>query len=89
MLRKPNKETPVPVLLHTVEDVSQSLSLSRSTLYNLMERGDLDYVKIGRARRIPLREIERLIRASLISRRNADGPPNSSARPLEIPSNMP
>ena len=56
--------------LLTVQAAAQRLALSRSMLYNLMERGDLAYVKIGRARRIPLSEVERLIRESLVSRRD-------------------
>ena len=53
----------------TVREAAQRLALSRSTLYNLMERGDLAYAKIGRARRIPSDELERLMRESLIPRR--------------------
>ena len=53
-----------------VTQVAERLALSRSTVYNLMERGELAYVKIGRARRIPPDEINRLIRESLIDRRN-------------------
>lgn len=55
-------------LLHVTE-AARRLALSRSTVYNLMERGDLAYVKIGRARRIPLEELERLVRDSTVSRR--------------------
>ncbi|MEX2287744.1 MAG: helix-turn-helix domain-containing protein [Planctomycetaceae bacterium] len=62
-----------PANLLTIQATAKLLALSRSTLYNLMERGELPYVKIGRARRIPSQEIERLIRASLISRRIPDG----------------
>ncbi len=54
--------------LLTVQVAAQRLALSRSMLYNLMERGDLAYVKIGRARRIPLAEIDRLVHESLVSR---------------------
>lgn len=56
--------------MFTVSKAASNLALSRSMLYNLMERGDLAYVKIGRTRRIPAEEIDRLIRESLVSRRN-------------------
>lgn len=55
--------------MFTVSTAAKHLALSRSMLYNLMERGALAYVKIGRARRIPAEEIDRLIRDSLIDRR--------------------
>lgn len=56
--------------LLTVRQVADRLALSRSTIYNLMECGALRYAKIGRARRIPSTEVERLIRESLIDKRN-------------------
>ena len=39
--------------LLTVADAARFLGLARSTLYVLMERGELSFVKLGRARRIP------------------------------------
>ena len=56
--------------LLTVQQVAELLALSRSTVYNLMERGDLRYAKIGRSRRIPSAEVDRLIRDSLIGGRD-------------------
>ncbi|REJ91098.1 MAG: DNA-binding protein [Planctomycetota bacterium] len=53
--------------LLTVREAAELLRLGRSTLYNLMDRGLLAYVKIGRARRIPPSEIERLVNASMIT----------------------
>lgn len=58
--------------LLTVQEVALMLTLSRSMVYNLMERGSLAYVKIGRTRRIPVQEVERLVRESLVSRRSDD-----------------
>ncbi|MEX0718025.1 MAG: helix-turn-helix domain-containing protein [Planctomycetaceae bacterium] len=57
----------LPRLL-TVREAAHRLALGRSTLYNLMDRGSLPYVKIGRARRIPPEALECLIRESLIVR---------------------
>ena len=36
------------------------LSRSRATLYTLMDRGELPFVKIGRSRRIPKRAVVEL-----------------------------
>jgi len=52
--------------LLTVAEAANQLALSRSTLYNLMDRGELAYVRIGRTRRIPQDELNRLIRESLV-----------------------
>lgn len=60
--------TAVAARLLTIQVAAQQLAVSRGMLYNLMERGDLAYVKIGRARRIPAEEVDRLINASLVSR---------------------
>ena len=40
-----------------VREASRFLSLSRSTIYVLMEEGKLPFAKIGRSRRIPRRAI--------------------------------
>ncbi|MFV0444102.1 MAG: helix-turn-helix domain-containing protein [Planctomycetaceae bacterium] len=58
--------------LLTVQEAALMLTLSRSMVYNLMERGSLAYVKIGRTRRIPVQEVERLVRESLVERRKDD-----------------
>jgi excisionase family DNA binding protein len=38
--------------LARVEDASRFLALSRSAVYKLMDRGELPFLKIGKARRI-------------------------------------
>lgn len=58
--------------LLTVQEAALMLTLSRSMVYNLMDRGRLAYVKIGRTRRIPVQEVERLVRESLVGRRSDD-----------------
>jgi excisionase family DNA binding protein len=52
--------------LVTVKEASKLLSLSRSTLYLMMDRGELRYAKIGGARRIPKQALSRLVHDSLI-----------------------
>lgn len=55
--------------LMTVQQAANVLALSRSTIYNVMERGELAYVKIGRARRIPESEVDRFVTASMFGGR--------------------
>lgn len=49
-----------------VPEAAKMLNLSRSALYALMEKGDLAYLKIGGARRIPRAAIEDLARRCLV-----------------------
>ncbi|MGL4554872.1 MAG: helix-turn-helix domain-containing protein [Gemmataceae bacterium] len=46
-------------------DAMAFLSISRSTLYELMEKGVLPYAKIGRSRRIPKRALVELAQRTL------------------------
>jgi excisionase family DNA binding protein len=50
--------------LLTVREVCDSLRLSRSTVYQLMERGVLRYLTIGRCRRVEMDELHRFVRAA-------------------------
>jgi excisionase family DNA binding protein len=51
-----------------VTEVAQHLSLSRSKIYQMMDRGELPYVKLGKSRRVRWPDIERLVEANTISR---------------------
>lgn len=51
-----------------VQEASHFLSLSRTKLYGLMDKGELEYVKIGRSRRIPISAVYSLIEASRVRR---------------------
>jgi excisionase family DNA binding protein len=46
--------------LLTVQDAARFLSVSRSKLYELMDCGELKFVKLGRSRRIPRRALVEL-----------------------------
>jgi excisionase family DNA binding protein len=52
-----------PVLedLLRVSAVARRLSVSRSNVYQIMDRGDLPYVKIGKCRRVRPEDLARLI----------------------------
>jgi excisionase family DNA binding protein len=51
--------------LMTVRDAEEFLHLSRSTLYQMMDAGELAYVKLGRSRRIPRRAVLELAASNL------------------------
>jgi excisionase family DNA binding protein len=48
----------VPKLLLTPEDAALQLSISRTRVYDLIRRGDLASVRIGRVRRIPVAALQ-------------------------------
>lgn len=47
-------------LAYSPAEAANSIGVARQTIYNLMQRGELRSVKIGRSRRIPASEVERL-----------------------------
>ncbi|MER5300173.1 helix-turn-helix domain-containing protein [Streptomyces lasiicapitis] len=49
---------PVDRLLYTPEEAAESLAIGRSTLYELMAAGVLNYIKLGRCRRIRRADLE-------------------------------
>ena len=53
--------------LLNVRQAAAFLGISRTKLYSLMERGELPYVKLGAARRIPKRALIALAARSLIA----------------------
>jgi excisionase family DNA binding protein len=63
--------TPPLPLAVPVKKAMQMLHLSQMTLYRMMCRGEFPYLKIGRSRRIDVRDIENLMRRN---RRGGDSP---------------
>jgi excisionase family DNA binding protein len=53
------QKTEEPILC-TVRQVADRLSLSRSSVYSLMDGGQLPYVKLGRSRRIWWNDVLRM-----------------------------
>jgi excisionase family DNA binding protein len=51
--------------LATIDETASFLRLSRGSIYNLMNRGQLRFAKIGKCRRIPWSEVRRLAASSL------------------------
>jgi excisionase family DNA binding protein len=50
----------------TVGEVMRFLGLSRSKLYELMDRGELQYAKLGRNRRIPWAAVKVLAAQAMV-----------------------
>jgi excisionase family DNA binding protein len=48
-------------LLHTATEAADALGISRSRVYELMAAGELEYVKLGRSRRIPADALESFV----------------------------
>ncbi|MBA3824181.1 MAG: helix-turn-helix domain-containing protein [Ktedonobacterales bacterium] len=55
----------VPLLLLTITQAAQRLNVSRSLLYDLVLSGEMVSIKIKKARRIPVAELEAFIQKQL------------------------
>lgn len=74
-MNQPNQPTR---LAYTVKEAALLLSLSRSLVYELINSGRIETIKIGRARRITSGQLERYIQGCELGgwsaeRRNARG----------------
>jgi hypothetical protein len=54
--------------LMAIPEAQDFSRLSRSDLYNRMERGDLTYCKLGKRRMIPRRALIEMVRRALVLR---------------------
>jgi excisionase family DNA binding protein len=50
-----------PTVLLTIPEAAERLGVCRSSVYALMDSGELPYLKIGRCRRIQLQAVAQLI----------------------------
>jgi excisionase family DNA binding protein len=66
---RPRPESPRPLLL-TVKEAAALIGIGRTTLYCLMDVGEIDSVHIGTSRRIPLASVyqyvDRLTRPTIV-----------------------
>lgn len=53
-----------PKLLYRLREAEEALGLSRTMVYRLVKRGDLEQVKIGDATRITVASVQALIERS-------------------------
>jgi excisionase family DNA binding protein len=72
--RRDNEGPATVVLLLTVEEAAQRLSIGRTTMYSLVSTGAIESVTIGRLRRIPSECVE-----EYVSSLRANGQPESAA----------
>lgn len=67
----PNDQPPVHdagvAVLHRVEDAARRLSTSRASLWAHIAAGNIASVQLGRSRRIPASEVDRISREGLPS----------------------
>jgi excisionase family DNA binding protein len=66
--------------LMTIQEATAFLRLSRSTVYGLMDRGELPYVRIGSSRRIPRRGLIHLAANHLEGESSTAGPPFNAGK---------
>lgn len=52
-----------------ISEAALFLAVSRSSIYQLMEHGQLPYVKVGRARRVRQQDLDQFVLARLIGAR--------------------
>jgi excisionase family DNA binding protein len=72
--RRDNEGPATVVLLLTVEEAAQRLSIGRTTMYSLVSTGAIESVTIGRLRRIPSECLE-----EYVSSLRTSGQPESAA----------
>lgn len=65
----PTSEAPI---LLTVDEAAERLRIGRSLVYALMKEGELESVRIGRLRRIPVDALPRFLRRLQAIQANAD-----------------
>lgn len=58
-------------LLVTIMEAASLLSVGRSTIYKLMNSGDLDVVKLGCSARITMASIRAIVGADIVSGKGA------------------
>ena len=61
-----DRTAPLRQALATVAEAADYLNVSRSSVYLLMDRGELRFVKLGKCRRLPWSELERLVEKNLV-----------------------
>jgi excisionase family DNA binding protein len=55
----------VPRYAYSLDETARAINLSRSSLYELIDSGELKTVKLGRRRLVPRAELERILSPAL------------------------
>jgi excisionase family DNA binding protein len=58
---QPTNEVPEGKLLVRINDAAKRLSLSRTNLYKLLMNGELESIKVGRSRLIPIDALQAFV----------------------------
>lgn len=58
---------------YTPEELAALLKVTRQAIYNWIQQGRMEAVRIGRTVRIPAEEVERLLREGRIARQKEQG----------------
>ena len=58
---RPSERGELQPLLLTPTQAAETLAVSRTTLYELMSAGTLAFVRIGRARRVPMSVLQQFV----------------------------
>ena len=61
MTSHPDERTPPAELLLRISDAARALGIGRTTLYGLIEAGEIHVVRIGRAVRVPVTELDAFV----------------------------
>ena len=66
MTKSTQKSAQAAGTLGTVPQVAAFLAVSRSKIYQMMEAGQLAYVKLGKSRRIPWDAVHGMVEENLV-----------------------
>ena len=66
-----DKRPQVERLLYRPAEAAEALGVSRSKMYELMNRGDIPWVLVGHSRRVPVEALRQLIGTAAVGARDA------------------
>ena len=69
--RPEDSRPPVERLLYRPAEAAEALGVSRSKMYELMNRGDIPWVLVGHSRRVPVEALRQLIGVATAGPRDA------------------
>ena len=61
-------------LFYRPAEAAEALQVSRSKVYELMNRGEIPWVRVGRVRRVPVEALRQLIRTRVVDRTRGGTP---------------
>ena len=64
----------VEPLLYRPAEAAEALRVSRSKVYELMNRGEIPWVRVGKVRRVPVEALRQLIRTRVVDRTRGGSP---------------